>query len=67
MSCVAYNAQYLHITICSYCTHEVNFYLKFNYTHEQKQPNLKLKTRPKQLLGYLALAFAISDVALFLQ
>jgi len=25
-----------------------------------KQPNLKLKTRPKQLLGYLLLAFAAS-------
>jgi hypothetical protein len=25
----------------------------------QKQPNLKLKTRPKQLLGYLSLAFAL--------
>ncbi len=27
---------------------------------QQKQPNLKLKTQPKQLLGYLPLAFALS-------
>ena len=26
---------------------------------QQKQPNLKLKTQPKQLLGYLLLAFAL--------
>ncbi len=26
---------------------------------QQKQPNLKLKTWPKQLLGYLPLAFAL--------
>ena len=25
----------------------------------QKQPNLKLQTQPKQLLGYLPLAFAL--------
>jgi hypothetical protein len=25
----------------------------------QKQPNLKLKTQPKQLLGYLLLAYAL--------
>jgi hypothetical protein len=30
-----------------------------NYTHIVKQPNLKLKTRPKQLLGYLPLAFEL--------
>ncbi len=44
----------------------------FNYTsdrmfvmhlfgYEAKQPNLKLKTRPKQLLGYLPLVFALPD------
>ncbi len=27
--------------------------------HITKQPNLKLKTPPKQLLGYLPLAFAL--------
>jgi len=26
-----------------------------------KQPNLMLKTRPKQLLGYLPLAFALPE------
>jgi hypothetical protein len=30
--------------------------------HITKQPNLKLKTQPKQLLGYLPLAFALPDV-----
>jgi hypothetical protein len=30
--------------------------------HITKQPNLKLKTQPKQLLGYLQLAFARPDV-----
>jgi len=30
-----------------------------NYTHFVKQPNLKLKTWPKQLLGYLPLAFEL--------
>jgi hypothetical protein len=30
-----------------------------NYTHFVKQPNLKLKTRPKQLLGSLPLAFEL--------
>ncbi len=29
--------------------------------HITKQPNLQLKTRPKQLLGYLPLAFALTD------
>jgi hypothetical protein len=29
------------------------------FCYEAKQPNLKLKTRPKQLLGYLPLAFAL--------
>jgi hypothetical protein len=30
-----------------------------NCTHFVKQPNLKLKTRPKQLLGFLPLAFEL--------
>ena len=30
--------------------------------HITKQLNLNLKTRPKQLLGYLPLAFALPDV-----
>ncbi len=29
------------------------------FCHEPKQPNFKLKTRPKQLLGYLAKACAL--------
>ncbi len=29
--------------------------------HITKQPNLKLKTRPKQLLGSLPLAFVLPD------
>jgi hypothetical protein len=29
------------------------------FSYEAKQPNLKLKTRPKQLLGYLPFAFAL--------
>ncbi len=29
-----------------------------------KRPNLKLKTRPKQLLGYLPLAFALTEETL---
>jgi hypothetical protein len=29
------------------------------FGYEAIQPNLKLKTRPKQLLGYLPLAFAL--------
>ena len=29
------------------------------FCYEAKQPNLKLKTRPKQLLGYYLLAFAL--------
>ncbi len=43
-----------------------------NYTHFVKQPNLKLKTRPKQLLGSLPLAFELpamavcSDTVLFI-
>jgi hypothetical protein len=32
------------------------------FCHEAKQPNLKLKTRPKQLLGSLLLAFALPCV-----
>jgi hypothetical protein len=32
-----------------------------------KQPNLKLKTRPKQLLGYLPLAFVLSTKSLLLK
>ncbi len=30
-----------------------------NYTHFVKQPNLKLKMQPKQLLGSLPLAFEL--------
>jgi hypothetical protein len=33
------------------------------FSYEAKQPNLKLKTRPKQLLGYLPLAFALPAVS----
>ncbi len=33
------------------------------FSYEAKQPNLKLKTRPKQLLGYLPFAFALPDEA----
>jgi hypothetical protein len=32
--------------------------------HTTKQPNLNLITRPKQLLGYLPLAFALPALAL---
>ncbi len=32
------------------------------YTHFVKQPNLKLKTRPKQLLGSLPLSFELPNV-----
>jgi hypothetical protein len=31
------------------------------FCYEAKQPNLNLKTRPKQLLGCLQLAFALPD------
>ncbi len=43
-----------------------------NYTHFVKQPNLKLKTPPKLLLGSLPLAFELpamtvySDTVLFI-
>jgi len=33
------------------------------YFFETKLPNLKLKTRPKQLLGYLPLVMALPDIA----
>ncbi len=33
------------------------------FGYEAKQPNLNLKTRPKQLLGYLSLAFALPALA----
>ncbi len=33
--------------------------MPFNYS-QTKQPKLKVKTRPKQLLGYLQLTFALS-------
>ncbi len=33
------------------------------FCYEAKQPNLKLKTRPKQHLGYLPFAFALPDEA----
>jgi hypothetical protein len=29
----------------------------------QKQPDLKLKTRPKQILGYLPLAFTLPNAS----
>ncbi len=32
--------------------------------HITKQPNLKLKTRPKKLLGYLPLAFALQGLSI---
>jgi hypothetical protein len=34
-----------------------------NCTHFVKQPNLKLKTWPKQLLGFLPLAFELPGLA----
>ncbi len=36
------------------------------FYYEAKQPNLKLKTQNKQLLGYLLLAFALPVQTLFL-
>jgi hypothetical protein len=33
--------------------------------HTQKWPNLKWKTRPKQLLGYILLAFVLTDDILY--
>ncbi len=38
------------------------FPMPFNYT-QTKQPKLKVKTRPKQLLGSLTLNFALSGSA----
>jgi len=32
---------------------------KHLFCYEAKQPNLKLKTQPKQVLGYLPMAFAL--------
>jgi hypothetical protein len=34
------------------------------FCYEAKQPNLKLKTRPKQLIGSLLLAFVLSVIRL---
>ncbi len=34
------------------------------FVWKQKQTNLKLKTWPQHLLGYLSLAFALSDFSL---
>jgi hypothetical protein len=33
--------------------------------HEAKRHNLKLKTLPKQLLGYLPLAFALRNISMY--
>ncbi len=38
-------------------------YIGHAIVHITKQPNLKLKTRPKQLLGSLPLAFALPSLA----
>ncbi len=39
------------------------FVQAMNYTHFVKQPNLKLKTQSKQLLGSLPLAFELTEAA----
>ncbi len=37
------------------------------FCHEAKQPNLKLETQPRQLLGSLSLAFVLPSKLLFCQ
>ncbi len=37
---------------------------KHLFCYEAKQPNLKLRTRPKQLFGSLPIAFALPSVGL---
>jgi hypothetical protein len=39
------------------------FVKAMNSTHFVKQPKLKLKTRPKQLLGFLPLAFELPGLS----
>jgi len=36
---------------------------KHLFCYEAKQPNLKLKTQPKQVLGYLPMAFALPAIS----